>query len=121
VGAKITILVVEDEELIRKLAAHVLAQEGYQVLEASDPIEACDLFRYKDIDVLFTDVMMPCNNGADLARALVLRRPQTKVVFASGLPPGSLPETSQVNHVTFLQKPYGPQQLKAAIESALVE
>jgi two-component system, cell cycle sensor histidine kinase and response regulator CckA len=71
--AERTVLVVEDEESLRKLATSVLKRAGYRVLEASDPEEAAQLWRseFSSIDLLFTDILMPCLSGPELARELV--------------------------------------------------
>jgi two-component system cell cycle sensor histidine kinase/response regulator CckA len=74
---KRTILVVEDETPVRTLTMHCLRKAGYEVLEAGSPLAAhgvigSDLFR---IDVLFTDINLPGQNGKELAAVLVHIRP----------------------------------------------
>src|SRR6185312_13875759 len=76
-----TILLVEDDDMVRNLVRETLDREGYKVLVASDPIEAqriADSYRGK-IQLLITDVVMPRLSGKELARILVERRPDTKL------------------------------------------
>ena len=118
-----TILVVEDEEPIRRLVVCALTKAGYSVLEAADPLVACELFRYQPVDLLFTYIDLPHNHGTDLARALVLRRPQTRIVFTSGLCQTAFAQTTACRFVAgaFLQKPYTLDQLQAAVARALAD
>ena len=111
-----TVLVVEDEVLIRMLAADSLADSGYNVLEAGDAVEALKILEsHGDIDVLFTDVNMPGPmDGLDLARLLQDRCPDIGLVVTSGRgtpDPARLPMSS-----LYLAKPYLPGQLAAAVE-----
>ena len=82
-----TVLLVEDEVLVRNLAADALRRHGYQVLSASTGIEALDLAGQvlHPIDVLVTDVVMPQMGGEQLAVRMLSERPALKVLFISGL------------------------------------
>ena len=102
-AASRTILVVEDETLIRLLAADSLEESGYRVLEAADATEALRILEEHDeVDVLFTDVNMPGPlDGLDLAGMMHDRRPDL-----ARLPLSSI----------YLAKPYRPHQLAAAVE-----
>ena len=81
-----TVLLVEDESLVRDLAADALRRHGYQVLTASTGPEALDLVEQalRPFDVLVTDVVMPQMGGQQLAEHLLLRQPTLKVLFISG-------------------------------------
>lgn len=110
-----TILVVEDETLIRIIAADVLEASGFTVLEACNAAEALTLLKNHDeVAVLFTDINMPGEmDGLALARRVSRDRPEIKVVITSGrqwLDSGSLPDAG-----VFLPKPYHTSQLKAAV------
>src|SRR5947209_6400086 len=81
-----TILVADDEVLIRIMAAEYLRAAGFRVIEASDAAEAVDVLKADaSIDLLFTDIEMPgLMNGIMLARWAHLHRPELRVVLASG-------------------------------------
>ena len=111
-----TVLVVEDETLIRMLAADSLADSGYKVLEAADATEALRILEEHDeVAVLFTDVNMPGPmDGLALAGLMHDRRPDLGLIVTSGRGTpdlGRLPLSS-----IYLAKPYGPRQLAAAVE-----
>ena len=81
-----TILVVEDEAAIRRLAKRVLEAAGYQVLTASDGVDALRVLaeRGSPVDLLLTDVIMPNMSGPELAARLAELHPSTRVLYASG-------------------------------------
>jgi signal transduction histidine kinase/ActR/RegA family two-component response regulator len=80
-----TVLLVEDEEGVRRASERILRQAGFDVVAASDGPEALALFEAHPVDVLVTDVVMPGGlSGADLAERLRLLRPDLPVVFTSG-------------------------------------
>src|SRR4051794_27136861 len=81
-----TVLVVEDEEIVRELVCEVLEDQGYNVLCAMDGIEALDLAENYDgeIHLLVTDVIMPHMNGPELAGKLSRLRPDMRVLYVSG-------------------------------------
>ncbi|HSE93897.1 MAG TPA: GAF domain-containing protein [Methylomirabilota bacterium] len=81
-----TVLLVEDEDLVRELAHQVLTSYGYETLAASGPAEALDLVRRHDgpIHLLLTDVVMPRMGGRALAECLQAERPEMRVLYMSG-------------------------------------
>ena len=81
-----TILLVEDEEALRKVAKRALAQSGYTVLSAADGEEALQVFRRNagDIQLVVTDVVMPRMSGRRLADQLAKPRPDLQVLYMSG-------------------------------------
>ncbi len=81
-----TILLVEDEDQVRHLAARLLRQLGYNVIETSSASEATSVFHEcrNQIDLLFTDIVMPGMNGKQLSRMLGITNPKLKVLFMSG-------------------------------------
>jgi len=102
-----TILLVEDEQIVRDLTLEALELGGYRVLAAPDPATAIALSRDHPYDLLLTDVVMPEMRGGELARHLSLDRPGLKVLFMSGYLDGdaALGERSGT-HTAFLQKPF---------------
>jgi DNA-binding NtrC family response regulator len=116
------VLVVEDEEAVRKLAAHILRSHGHTVIEANNGEEALRLCREHPgpIDVLVTDVIMPGISGGVLAGAAVILRPGLRTVFISGYSDDALVNHGiSANEAAFVQKPFTPTQLTAAIDRAL--
>ncbi|WP_137133241.1 PAS domain-containing protein [Rhizobium sp. FKY42] len=110
------VLLVEDDVLIRSSTAEMLADFGYQVIEAATGAEALAALASEPIDVLVTDVGLPDIDGGSLAKRALEHKPALHVVFATGethAPPGA-PEKS-----TLLRKPYHQEQVKIALEKVL--
>jgi len=116
-----TVLLVEDEEMVRRLAQRALVGKGYHVLEASSGEDA--LQRYGAtadvIDLLLTDVVMPGMNGRVLAERLTAARPGIKVAYMSGYV--DLPALRNVSwdETTFIQKPFRTETLARFVRQAL--
>jgi two-component system cell cycle sensor histidine kinase/response regulator CckA len=112
-----TILLVEDEEGVRRVIETMLKRRGYNVLCSATSTEAIALAEAYDgvIDLLVTDIVMPAMSGRNLAERLIARRPGMKVLFVSGygdqtnLPAGGW----------FLQKPFSTEELAAKIREVL--
>jgi PAS domain S-box-containing protein len=117
-----TVLIVEDEPVVRSLARYVLEERGYRILEAADGDEALHLCRTSpgSIDLVISDVIMPRLSGPDLFRKLADVRPGLTVLYMSGyaetgivrdgiLAPGTL----------FIPKPFSPAALAAKVREAL--
>lgn len=117
-----TILLVDDEDLIRTIAEDVLLAYGYTVITASNGAEALQMYelRKDEIDLVVTDVMMPVMNGIDLIARLKTINPDIKSIGASGLMHG---ETSkrllEVGVSGLLIKPYTADQLINAVREAI--
>jgi two-component system cell cycle sensor histidine kinase/response regulator CckA len=122
-GGKETILLVEDEPGVRRLAENVLARHGYQVLSAADGREALDVWQQnsEQIDLLLTDMVMPQGlSGLDLAGQLRIRSPRLKVIYTSGYSVELLESELTLNEgVNFLPKPYPAGQLAAVVRNCL--
>lgn len=117
-----TILLVEDEQIVRALAARVLAGYGYSVLEAEGGREALELCGRLDrpLDLLITDVVMPGMNGAELAVRVKALLPTVSVLFVSGYTGGALLEHGILQEeAEFLQKPFSPQGLARKVRQVL--
>ena len=121
-GGQETVLLVEDEALVRAVLKKVLVGAGYFVLEASNAEEASlinDRFA-GTIHALVTDVVMPGRTGLELVRHLTSLRPSLKVLYMSGYAPNA-PQLASgfASGIAFLQKPITPPQLLAALREIL--
>jgi two-component system, response regulator PdtaR len=109
-----TVLIVEDEFLIAMSASAVLAQAGFDTIEASNADEAIVVLQERDVDVIFTDIRMPGSmDGLRLARHVRDRWPPIKIMVTSGhhlIQNGDLPDGG-----VFLPKPYTDAAIVAAI------
>ena len=85
-GGAETILVTEDEDIVRKISVRALEKRGYRVMQAHDAREALKLNKAHrgPIDLLLTDVVMPGMNGQELAAAVRRTRPGTRILYMSG-------------------------------------
>ena len=117
-----TILLVEDDEAVRDLAARILRQHGYTVLPASGGAEAellCRRFEGK-IHLLLSDVVMPGMSGAKLARRLRRQRPDIRVLFISGYTDNAILQHGILKSTTaFLQKPFTANSLADRVAQIL--
>jgi len=117
-----TVLLVEDEPSILKLAKTMLQELGYNVLEAGSPAEAIQLACADQggIDLLITDVVMPSMNGQELAHHLESLRPSLQVVFMSGYTAKVIAHRGILDEgVHFLQKPFSFRDLAISVRNAL--
>jgi CheY-like chemotaxis protein len=116
-----TILLVEDEQAVRRLAMEALTELGYRVLEVAD---ANDALRLLDSDqavtLLFTDIVMPEINGRQLADEALRRRPGLKVLFTTGYTRNAIVHNGVLDTgIDLLTKPYTIEQLGAKIRRVL--
>ena len=117
-----TVLLVEDEDAVRRLMAQVLQQNGYRVLEAADGEEALLLFGAHEpaIGLVLTDMVMPRMGGHELARRIRARRPGLPIICISGYTDEALHQTGALEPgMLFLQKPLLPDPLAAKVREAL--
>jgi CheY-like chemotaxis protein len=114
-----TILVVEDDPDVRGLAIEALRDAGYDVLEAENGGDAIVQFeRHPEIDVIFTDIVMPGLDGFIVADMAKIRRPEVKILYATGFIHRER-EHLGVVHGGILRKPYRQSELIAAVAHAL--
>jgi nitrogen-specific signal transduction histidine kinase len=121
-GGTETILLVEDEPLVRKYAVQKLASLGYRVLVASHAAEALDVLgREQEVDLLFTDVVMPGGmSGRQLADEATRRRPGLKVLFTSGYTQDGIVHGGRLDEgVELLAKPYRSSELARRVRAML--
>ena len=117
-----TILLVEDEELVKGIAYKVLCRQGYKVLHASNGGEAVVLAENHEgfINLLVTDVIMPIVNGKELAERLKKMRPDMKILYTSGYTADVIAHHGVLDEgMNFLGKPYSPFALAKAVRDVL--
>jgi PAS domain S-box-containing protein len=118
-GGRTTILLVDDESMIRSIGRAVLEKEGFRVLTAEDGVEAVEVFtrEYTGVALVVLDVTMPRMSGHDALRHMLEIDPSVRVLFSTGYSSLDLAETEGT--VGLLAKPYRPQELVAAVQAAL--
>jgi CheY-like chemotaxis protein len=117
-----TVLLVDDEQMIRSSLAEFLRIHGFVVLEARHGLDAMEYAKgyAGEIHVLVTDVVMPRMGGKTLAEALVALRPTVKVLYLSGHSESTIIRRGHIDAgVTLLQKPFPPEALVSHIQELL--
>jgi PAS domain S-box-containing protein len=116
-----TVLVVEDADGLRYLAKRMLERQGYRVLLSSNAAEAVRLFdQTPSIDVILTDVIMPGASGPELARQLMSRRPDLKLLYMSGYTDEAITHHGVLNPgIAFIHKPFTAEALGRKIREVL--
>jgi len=117
-----TVLVVEDEEIVREMATEILRESGYHVLEAKHPNEALTLAaQYEgEIHIMLTDVVMPLMSGRDLAEQLTPLRPDMKVLYMSGYTDDAIVHHGVLEVGTaFIAKPFSIDGLARKLRETL--
>jgi CheY-like chemotaxis protein len=118
-GQSESILVVEDEDLVRYMMCEVLEGYGFTVFEADSGESALEQ-RSEGVDLLITDVIMPGISGADLAEQMLTHHPSLKVLFVSGYTGDALAKHGILDvSMHFLQKPFSPQNLVEKVHEIL--
>ncbi len=121
-GAGETVLLVEDETVIRSLVRNVLSSNGYAVLEAEDGERALDLFRARsaDINLVITDVVLPGAGGRDIVERMHADRPGVPALFMSGYTRDVIDNHGALSPgLAFLQKPFSPDALLRKVREVL--
>ena len=117
-----TILVVDDEPLVRGLTRRVLDTAGYKVVLANDGVSAMEQLRAAntDIDLVLLDVVMPGQNGREVLESIADEFPKTRFLFMSGFTANAMSGAFfRENGYPFLQKPFQPDDLVDAVYDAL--
>ena len=117
-----SVLVVEDEEMVRELLQEVLALSGYEVQVAENAEVALEIIEAGklDFDLLVTDVVMPGRQGGELAREVRRRYPDIKVLFVSGYTEDIIVRQGEMGKgARFIRKPFTPQELQVVVRELL--
>ncbi len=121
-GRAETVLLVEDEEMVRRMTRGMLEMNGYRVIEASNGLEALMVCERHDgpIDLLLTDVVMPQMSGRELADRLATAHPEMRVLYMSGYTDDAIVQHGVLEAGTaFLEKPFTPQVLARKVRGVL--
>jgi two-component system, cell cycle sensor histidine kinase and response regulator CckA len=121
VGSEI-VLIVEDDEAIRRVAVRVLRNEGYSVLQAASAEEALEMDAHAlaRVDLMITDVVLPGLNGRQLADALRSTHPDMRVLFVSGYTEDAIVHHGVLDEgIAFLPKPFSPRALLSRVRTML--
>jgi two-component system cell cycle sensor histidine kinase/response regulator CckA len=117
-----TILIVEDEAAVRRMASRALAAQGYSILQAENGAEALELLGRTSgaVDLVLSDVVMPVLNGRELSERLAAERPEIRVLFMSGYTDDDIVRRGLLQPgAPFLQKPFMPAELSRKVREVL--
>ena len=117
-----TILLVDDEDGVRRMLATLLSRSGYRVLQATSGTEALDVSRAHEgkIHLLITDIMMPGMNGRELSQLFIAQRPDARVLYTSGYASDEIIERGLLDRdMAFIQKPFVMSELLAKVRGIL--
>jgi len=122
VGGSETILLVEDEDSVRKLTSRILRKNGHEVLEANSGRDAisCFMENRNRITLVISDVVMPGMSGPEMATTLRAEVPELKILFMSGYADSTFRKGSGLSsNSASIQKPFSPDEMFSAIRSLL--
>ena len=115
-----TVLLVEDEPMVRTVAERALTRHGYTVITAGNGAEALEILaRGEEIALLISDVVMPEMDGPTMVREARLSRPDLPILFMSGYAEEQLRKSIDIEKVAFLPKPFSVQELAEAARKAV--
>jgi DNA-binding NtrC family response regulator len=118
------ILVVEDEDFVREVTCEVLRSSGYVVLKAKNATQAKELLRKSPaaLNLLITDIVLPDQNGCELARDICAANPSLAIIFMSGYPKNVVAtHLSQQRQALFLPKPFSANSLLKMVQPILTK
>src|SRR6476661_3987510 len=117
-----TILIVEDEPAVRRMASRALRSQGYAILEAANGAEALEVLSRatSPVDLVLSDVVMPVLNGRELSERIAVDRPEVRVLFMSGYTDDDIVRRGLLRPgAPFLQKPFVPADLSRKVRDVL--
>lgn len=121
-GGTETVLLIEDEDVVRNLVRTILQRHGYTVLEAPDGTEAMGVLgrHLGRVHLLLTDVVIPQMSGPELAEQVAASRPETRVLYMSGYTDNAIVHHGVLDQgLAFLQKPFTPETLLRKVREVL--
>jgi DNA-binding NtrC family response regulator len=115
-GSGVSVLVVDDEDAVRRFATRVLARDGYTVIGAQDGAEALELFQNGNPpDVVVSDIVMPRLNGVELMQAISVSHPGIPVILMSGYASEALSAMGIATPCGIINKPFPAERLLAEV------
>jgi two-component system, cell cycle sensor histidine kinase and response regulator CckA len=116
-----SILVVDDEPIVRRFASRVLREAGFGVTEAADGLDALSLIRsgVEELHAVVSDIVMPRLNGVELLRSLSLECPRLPVILMSGYDMNQLTRLGLASPCGVLSKPFPPEVLVAEVRRCI--
>lgn len=114
-----SVLVTEDEALVRAIAVEILEDAGYEVHQAGDGRQALDVLEARTVDLLITDIQMPRMNGYQLAEQALERWPNLKILLVTGYTRENEPEIVRRAQLRTLQKPFDVDRLPGLVAELL--
>lgn len=116
-GSGVSVLVVDDEDAVRRFATRVLARDGYTVTEAQDGAEALGLFKDGNPppDIVVSDIVMPRLNGVELMQAISVSHPGVPVILMSGYASEALSAMGIATPCGIISKPFPAERLLAEV------
>jgi two-component system cell cycle sensor histidine kinase/response regulator CckA len=117
-----TVLVVEDESMVRRMVREVLEHHGYRVLEAANGAEALAVLKqtHESVDVILTDVIMPLLGGRQLIEQAITLYPRLKILYMSGYTEDSIVQEDPLDrNIAFIGKPFAPEALARKVRAVL--
>jgi len=117
-----TVLLVEDEPMVRTVAERALTRHGYKVLTANNGEDALEILgQGESVDLLVSDVVMPLMDGPTMVREARKSFPEMPILFMSGYAEEQLRKSIDIDNVAFLPKPFSVQELAEAVRQVLAE
>lgn len=118
-AARPRILVADDEESVRLLVRECLSEQAYEVLEAEDGLQACEVLQEREVHLLIVDLVMPSHEGLETIRSICRRGHRLKILAISGQRPEYLKAAGLLGADAVLRKPFSPAELRATVERLL--
>ncbi len=121
-GGSETLMLVEDDERIRKYLAELLSSNGYKVIDARDGSEALERYRAhaEEVELLVSDIIIPRKNGGELHREFLKIKPDLKTLFLSGYPTEALRKKGiDTDNMLIMSKPFAPREFLNTIRTLL--
>jgi CheY-like chemotaxis protein len=116
-----TILLVDDDPVVRAVASRLLRRSEYSVLEASGGMEALRILREQErsVDLMLTDILMPDLNGWELSELVRAEFPAVRILYMSGFADAETVRARALSESNFLPKPFGLESLTQAVQNVL--